>query len=235
MGLDDLLSSYEDDDRPAGRATAGSAARDRRRTHLLAGAAVAAAVGLGVGVGLLAATLGDDDPRARATAPGATPTPAAPSVVPPSSSRPATTSSPAPAPSATSDVPASRTDTGFITATRATRADGAALQLSFDRVQLLTGQAAEREAAERGEQAESGYYLVNESRRLRTLLVADGATVTGDSSFNSWAGDGGGGQRPRTLEELARFVRTEAGRETVFDLRYDARGRVTAIAERYLP
>lgn len=230
MGLDDLLSAP--DDQPGRRASRDDT-RDRHRTLALAGVAVVVATGLGVGVGLLAATLGDDGTRTLSTTPRATPSGAAPSVVPPSSARPSATATASPSP--TADIPASGADVGFVTATRQTREEGAVLALSFDRVQLFTGAAAEREAAKRGEQAESDYYLVNDSSRLRTLLVADGATVTGDSSFNSWAGDSGGGQRPRTLEELARFVRTDQGRETVFDLRYDARGRVTRIAERYLP
>lgn len=231
MGLDDLLSPA--DDGPVGqRAASRDRARDRRRTLLLGGTAVAVAIGLGVGVGLVAAALGGGEPRTLTATPGSSP-----SVVrPPSSAPGARPTSPAPTPSATPtvDVPASGTDIGYLVASRETSADGAALSVSFDRVQFFTGEAARREADKRGDEIENDYYLVNDNTRLRTLVVADGATVTGDSSFNSWAGDGSSGQRPRTLDELARFVRTEQGRETLFDLSYDAQGRVTAIAERYL-
>ncbi|MDP3714223.1 MAG: hypothetical protein Q8R60_17250 [Mycobacteriales bacterium] len=235
MGLDDLLSSSGDGP-VSERAAARDRARDRRRTLLLGGTAVLVAVGLGVGVGLVAAALGGGEPRTLTATPGSSP-----SVVRPSSSaptpRPTPTASAAPTPSATPsvDAPASGTDIGYLVASRETSADGAALSVSFDRVQFFTGEAARREADKRGDEIENDYYVVNDNTRLRTLVVADGATVTGDSSFNSWAGDGGSGQRPRTLDELARFVRTDQGRETLFDLRYDAQGRVTAVAERYLP
>lgn len=230
MGLDDLLSAS--DDGPGGRRAASrDRARDRRRALLLGGTAVLVAIGLGVGVGLVAAALGGDEPRTLTSTPRSTP-----SVVLPSSpsARPGATT-PAPSPTRSTDVPASGTDIGYLVAARESSGQGAALSVSFDRVQFLTGEAARSEADKRGDEIENDYYVVNDNSRLRTLVVADGATVSGDSSFNSWAGDGGSGQRARTLDELARFVRTDQGRETLFDLRYDAQGRVTAIAERYLP
>lgn len=236
MGLDDLLSS-SDDGPLSERAAARDRARDRRRTVLLGGTAVVVAVGLGAGIGLVAAALGGDGPRTLTATPSSSP-----SVVRPSSSAPQgrpTTAAPTPSasPSATpsADVPASGSDIGYLVGARESREQGAALSVSFDRVQFLTGEAARREATERGDEVESDYYVVNDNTRLRTLVVAAGATVRGDSSFNSWAGDGGSGQRARTLDELARFVRTDQGRETLFDLRYDAQGRVVAITERYLP
>ena len=231
MGLDDLLS--DPDDGPVGRRAASrDRTRDRRRALLLGGTAVAVAIGLGVGVGLVAAALGGDEPRTLTSTPRSTP----PVVLPSSSpSAPPSASSPTPLPTPSVDVPASGTDVGYLVAARESSEQGAALSVSFDRVQFLTGDAARSEAAKRGDEVDNDYYVVNDNTRLRTLVVADGATVSGDSSFNSWAGDDGSGQRARTLDELARFVRTDQGRETLFDLRYDAQGRVTAIAERYLP
>lgn len=233
MALDDLLSSS--DDGPVGaRAAARDQARDRRRAAVLGGVAVLVAVGLGSAVGLLAGQLDDgDDRRALPATPSVSPS-ATSSGVPRSASPSAVTPTPTatPTPSAT---PASGTDIGYLVGTRGTDEDGAAMVVSLDRVQFFTGEAARREATRRGQEIEVDYFVVNDNTRLRSLVVAAGATVTGDSSFNAWAGDPGRGPRPRTLEQLAGFGRTDQGRETLFDLRYDAAGRVTAIAERYLP
>jgi hypothetical protein len=238
MGLDELFDGPGERPGRPPRTTSSASGTGGRKVAIGAGA-VLAAVALGVGVGVLAAQVGDGDSTA---APSVEPT-AAPTTTAPSTARPATTSpaprSPTPTPTRTSDVPASGTDMGYFRAARTDSPSGeerSAVVLSFDRVQFLTGEEAEREAKKRDEEAPNDYYVVNDNTRLREVRVRRDAVVTGDTSFNSWAGDRNQqGQRRRTLQELVDFVATQQGQETLFDLRYDRDGFVIAVTERYLP
>lgn len=228
MGLDDLLDS----DGPGPRRDHQDRARDRRRAGALATVAVVVAIGLGVGVGIGAAKWGGGAAR-----PAAAPT-ATTSTAPPASPRAAATRSPTASPTPTVDVPASGTDIGYLRSAKERGGSGeedASVELRFDRVQFLTGKAA-ADAAKRNGDEESDYYVVNDNPKLRTLQVRRDAVVTGDIAFNSWAGDGqNSGAKPRTLDELVEFVATDQGEQTLFDLRYDRDGFVTAVTERYVP
>ncbi len=232
MGLDDLLDS----DGSGPRREHQDSSRDRRRAGVLATVAVVVAMALGVAVGIGAAKWGDG---------GATPTAAQTGLnlasAPPATPRPTAPRSPTPSATPTTDVPASGADMGYLRSAGKRGGSGGSgeeadpIELRFDRVQFLTGQAA-ADAAKRGGDEESDYYVVNDNPKLRTLQVRRDAVVTGDIAFNSWAGDGQrSGAKPRTLDELVEFVATDQGEQTLFDLRYDRDGFVTAVTERYLP
>ena len=233
MGLDDLLSGAPDDGSRGPRVADHDRRRDRRRTVGLSLAAVLAATLVGVAAGLAAALVDGDDRNSSAQVvasadPTEEPGPDSPSptVGPTGSARP----------TASVDVPASGTDIGFLVAGSRTSADPVVAELRFDRVQFLTGEEAERAAAANGDEVDNDYYVVNDNPRLRTVQLLGSTTVSGDASFNSWAGEGGqSGPRPRTLDELLRFVATDQGKATLFDLRYDKDGFVTAVVERYVP
>jgi hypothetical protein len=60
---------------------------------------------------------------------------------------------------------------------RASRGDNGTTRVRFDLAYFYQGQRAEREAAERGDEVVSGYYIVNDNPRLRTLAVADDVEV----------------------------------------------------------
>ncbi len=60
---------------------------------------------------------------------------------------------------------------------RASRSDNGQTRIRFDLAYFFQGQRAEREAAERGDEVVSGYYIVNDNPRLRTLRLADEVEV----------------------------------------------------------
>lgn len=239
MGLDDLLDSG-DSDRPEGagsrtsnRTSDRSAAVDRRRAAVLATVAVVVTVALGIGVGVAVRTLGDDGPPAAAR-----PTPAAtPSTEPTPTPTATPTSAATPTPTPTPTTAAVGDDIGYlvsVTRRPASGEVGATVELRFDRVQFLTGEQGARAAAAMGQEF-NDYLVVNDNPRLRTVQVRADATVSGSTQLNSYAGDPSSESRPRTLDELVRFVDTGADRETLFDLTYDRDGFVTAVSERFVP
>jgi hypothetical protein len=240
VSLDDLLDAGDDDGRGRqGRGTGGgrrSGRRDRGRTAVLAGAAVLAAALVGVGAGALAALLDDGETPGPPVAAGRSSTPPAQAPTTPApTAAPSAVATVTARPTASVDVPASGTDVGHLVGGGRVEDARVAAELRFDRVQVLTGAEAERAAARDGGEVTGDGYVVNDNPRLRTLQLLRTATVTGDASFGSWAGDGRSGPHPRTLDELLAFVRTQQGKETLFDVRYDRDGFVTAVVERYQP
>ena len=197
------------------------------------GAALAAA-----GV-LLAGCSGD--PADTATTDGAAPTSFATAAVTatalPERTTPAPTTTTATAtatvaPTA-SGVPAKgSTDFGYFTKVLDV---GAQPKLQFDRAQFLTGEAAQKAAKAHGDTAENDYYVVNDSKVLRTLVFSAACEVVGSTALNSYAGDEGVDPKPRTLDELVGFVGTEQGRATGFHLVYGDRGLVVRAEEQYVP
>lgn len=204
----------------------------------LVAAAVAGVLALGGGTGALLAALDDSDESSATLSAERTPsafrsiTPSGGVTVAPSPTG-APSAPRSPTPTAAPQPP----DVGYLVGgKKVSGKDGVVAELSFDKVQFLTGKEAEAAAARNNEEVTNDYYVVNDNPRLRTLLVRGDARIVGDSSFNGFAGDGtGAGQKPRTLDELLRFVATEQGRQTFFDLTYDAQGRVRSVVERFVP
>ena len=190
-----------------------------RRIHRLALAALAI---------LTAATLaacGSDtaDPQ---------PGPAQPAAAPPSTptpTQPATQPASRPAASPTTANPGS--DFGFI---RSWTAKTGTFYLRFDRAVLLTGKAADAASAAHGGESPvpNDYYIQNDNRRLREVVIADQATVIGSQQLT-----GSPGPNPSTLKALLTFVHNGGPQvaATPFHLTYDDNGLVTRVREQYIP
>lgn len=101
----------------------------------------------------------------------------------------------------------------------------------FDVIQFLTGDAANKAAAEDGRQSPvpNGYYTRNRGDRLRTLPVARDAAIT----VNALAlGQGGGGTARFTLDELA--TRIVPGDRPIFWLTVRA-NTIVRMQQQYVP
>lgn len=141
---------------------------DRMKNNaLIVGAILLALISIGAGA-LIALT---DDERAQTT-------------VSPPSSTPTQTSEPSemPGPSETPEPSASRSPVledgrHFVYVKSASRGDNGKARVRFDLAYFYQGDRAEREAAERGDEAVNGYYIVNDNPRLRTLTLADDVEI----------------------------------------------------------
>jgi hypothetical protein len=138
-----------------------------KRNALIVGAILLAFLSIGAGA-LIALT---DDERAQTTGP-------TPSSTPTQTSEPSETpeSSETPEPSA-SRSPSLEDGHHFVYVTSANRSDSGMTRVRFDLAYFYQGARAQREAAERGDEVVSGYYIVNDNARLRTLPVADDVEV----------------------------------------------------------
>ncbi len=65
----------------------------------------------------------------------------------------------------------------FVYVESASRLENGRTSVRFDLAYFYQGERAEREAAERGDEVVSGYYIVNDNPRLRTLFLADEVEV----------------------------------------------------------
>jgi hypothetical protein len=139
-----------------------------KRNALIAGALALAFLSIVAGA-LIA--LSDDDERAEA--PGPTTGPTATQTSEPSVT-PEPTETPEPSPSRS---PSLEDGHHFVYVETATRSETGRTRVRFDLAYFFQGERAEREAAERGDEVVSGYYIVNDNARLRTLPVADDVEV----------------------------------------------------------
>jgi hypothetical protein len=105
--------------------------------------------------------------------------------------------------------------------------------ITFDLIQFFTGDAATKAAAEDGEESPppNDYYIRNVNSRLRTLPVQDGAPIT----VNVLAAQQTGSSTkdvPVTLAKLASWFPNSGTSPFWITV---AQGRVTRIAQQYLP
>jgi hypothetical protein len=195
-----------------------------KRTALIAGAIVLALLSIGAGA-LIAVS--DDDERAGTTTP-------TPSTTPTPTSEPSETPEPTETPQpSSSGSPSLEDGRHFVYVEGATRPEQGPKKVRFDLAYFYQGQRAEQEAAERGDEVVSGYYIVNENPRLRTLPVADDVEVeyipsnrccelqTGD--IDAW------------VEAVLETNPTDyAGTNVPWWLTVEG-GRITRIEQQYLP
>lgn len=135
---------------------------------LVAGAIVLALLSIGAGA-LIA--LSDDDERAGTTTP-------TPSTTPTQTSEPSETPEPTETPQpSSSGSPSLEDGRHFVYVESASRSANGTTRVRFDLAYFYQGQRAEQEAAERGDEVVSGYYIVNDNPRLRTLPLADEVEV----------------------------------------------------------
>ena len=139
-----------------------------KRNALIAGAIALAFLSIVAGA-LIA--LSDDDERAQSTSP-------TPSATPAETSEPSETPEPTETPEP-SGAPTPSLEDGrhFVYVKSASRSENGKTRVRFDLAYFYQGERAEREATERGDEVVSGYYIVNDNPRLRTLPIADDADV----------------------------------------------------------
>ena len=111
------------------------------------------------------------------------------------------------------------------------------MRLSFDRALFLTGDAANKAAAAHGDETPvpNDYYIVNDNKLLRTVVLSTAVKVVGSLGLNSFAGKAEVQARPRTLKELLGFLGTEQGKQTGFHLTYGSGAVVIRVEEQYQP
>lgn len=138
---------------------------ETKRSMLIVGAVVLAL--LSIGAGALIALTGDE--RTQTTSPSATPSQTSePSGTPEPSETPEPSKSPS---------PSLEDGHHFVYVKRASRGDNGETRVRFDLAYFYQGARAEREAAERGDEVVSGYYIVNDNPRHRTLFLTDEVEV----------------------------------------------------------
>jgi hypothetical protein len=196
-----------------------------KRNALVVGAIVLAL--LSVGAGALIA-VSDDDQRA---GPPASPTPSATPTQPlePSES-PELSETPVPS---VSGSPVLEDGRHFVYVENASRRGNGSIRVRFDLAYFYRGPRAEQEAAERGDEVVSGYYIVNDNPRLRTVPVAEDVEVEyipaslccelRPGSIDAW------------LEAVLQTNPTDyAGRNAPWWFTVED-GEITRIAQQYLP
>jgi hypothetical protein len=140
-----------------------------RRNALIVGAIVLAL--LSITAGALIALSSED----RAESPNVTPSdtpPDEPSDEPTESPEPSESETPEP-----SESPVLEDGHHFVYVRRASHPDTGPVTVRFDLAYFYTGERAEQEAAERGDEVANDYYIVNDNPRLRTLPLADDVEV----------------------------------------------------------
>lgn len=141
-----------------------------KRNALIAGAIALAFLSIVAGA-LIA--LSDDDEERAPTTPGLTS-----SATPTKTSEPSETPEPTETPEPSgSQSPGLEDGHHFVYVETATRSEGGKTRVRFDLAYFYQGDRAEQEAAERGDEVVSGYYIVNDNPRLRTLPVAEDVEV----------------------------------------------------------
>ncbi len=115
--------------------------------------------------------LSDDDERGATTSPTPSTTP---TQTPEATESPDPTESPEPS---ASQAPSLQDGRHFVYVKRASRLENGTTRVRFDLAYFYQGDRAEREAAERGDEVVSGYYIVNDNPRIRALPVADDVAV----------------------------------------------------------
>jgi hypothetical protein len=111
--------------------------------------------------------------------------------------------------------------------------DAAGRTVTFDLIQFFTGEAANKAAAEDGEESPppNDYYIRNVNPRLRTLPVRDGAPIT----VNVLAAQATGSSTkdvPVTLDKLASYFPNSGTPPFWITV---AQGQVTEMAQQFLP
>jgi hypothetical protein len=139
-----------------------------KRNAFIAGAIALAFLSIVAGA-LIA--LSDEEEPAQAASP-------TPSISPSQTSDPSETPEPSETPDP-SGSPAASLEDGrhFVYVESASRLENGRTSVRFDLAYFYQGERAEREAAERGDEVVSGYYIVNDNPRLRTLFLADEVEV----------------------------------------------------------
>ena len=197
-----------------------------KRKALVAGAIALAFLSIVAGA-LIA--LSDDEERAQTPSPSTTPTQTS---EPSESPEPTETPEPSesPEPSGSQSLEDGR---HFVYVKRASRLENGTTRIRFDLAYFYQGQRAEREAAERGDEVVSGYYIVNDNPRLRTLPVAEDAEV--EYIPSSQCCELQAGDIDAWVEAVLETNPTDYGGANVPWWFTVEGGRITGIEQQYLP
>lgn len=199
-----------------------------RRKALVAGAIALAFLSIVAGA-LIA--LSDDEERTQTPSPGTTPTQTSePSESPEPTEMPEPSESPEPS---GSQSPSLEDGHHFVYVKRASRLENGTTRVRFDLAYFYQGQRAEREAAERGDEVASGYYIVNDNPRLRTLAVADDVKV--EYIPSSQCCELQAGDIDAWVEAVLETNPTDYGGTNVPWWFTVEGGRITGIEQQYLP
>ena len=197
-----------------------------RRKALVAGAIALAFLSIVAGA-LIA--LSDDEERTQTPTPSTTPTQTS---EPGESPAPAETPEPSEAPPGV-ESPSLEDGHHFVYVKRASRSDNGRTRIRFDLAYFYQGQRAEREATERGDEVVSGYYIVNDNPRLRTLPVSDDAEV--EYIPSSQCCELQAGDIDAWVEAVLETNPTDYGGTNVPWWFTVEGGRITRIEQQYLP
>jgi hypothetical protein len=212
----------------------GGPAADARRRQIRAVIAVVVLVLLAFGTGALMAVLAADDEPAVAQSPSASPNDS------PTGS-PRATGTPEPSKSSSVEPGGEPTPVGDVlpdgrhfVRVAAVVDLGAGRAVRFDLAYFLEDEPAEEAAAEHGDEAVNGYYIVNDNPKLRTAPIAPDVKVTYISTArccNSVKGD-----LDAWAESVNGMVQSDYPPADSTWWWFTARdGRVTAIDQQYLP
>jgi hypothetical protein len=141
-----------------------------KRNALIVGAIVLALLSIGAGA-LIALTSEDDRAQTTSSSPSST---ASQTLEPSGSSEPSASQTPKPSGSGS---PVLGDGHHFVYVRSASRGDNGKTRVRFDLAYFYQGDRAQREAAERGDEAVNGYYIVNDNPKLRTLTLADDVEI----------------------------------------------------------
>jgi hypothetical protein len=174
-------------------------------------------------------------PSDTATAGQSQPPPSLSASPPTSSSGPPASTSPSNTPSPSSTTPRSAveagrtTDFGYFTASKTT---GGYVHLSFDRADLFTGAAANSYAAKNHMQTPvpNDYVIVNESHKLRDLVLSPEVQITGITLL---ASSPSGKPVPVTLADFLAKVKKD--HSIPYTVTFDKDLLVTKIDEHFFP
>jgi hypothetical protein len=156
---------------------AGGPAPDARRRRIRTAVTIVALVLLAFGAGALVAVLAADDEPAVAQSPSA-------SLTDGPTGSPRATGTPEPSRSSSAEPSGAPTPAGdvlpdgrhFVRVKQVVEL-GAGRAVRFDLAYFLEDEAAEEAAAEHGDEAVNGYYIVNDNPKLRTAPIAPDAKV----------------------------------------------------------
>jgi hypothetical protein len=131
------------------------------------------------------------------------------------------------------DIPADHKDFGYV---RSIKHSGGMNYLVFDRAILYTGAAANTYAAAHGMETPvpNDYVIVNENKKLRTLLVSSTVQVYESIAMGHAPPDD---NVKGPFGDLEKFLtdHPDYAPRTPFHLHYDVSGRVDRIQEQYVP
>ncbi|MDX6285569.1 MAG: hypothetical protein QOG53_1054 [Frankiales bacterium] len=138
-----------------------------------------------------------------------------------------------PSPTPLTDIPANHKDFGYL---KSVKHSGGKTYLVFDRAIFYSGDAANAYAGAHGMETPvpNDYVIVNENKKLRTLLVSPSVQLFESIAMGHAPPDD---NVKGPFSDLEKFLtdHPDYAPHTPFNLHYDASGRVDRIQEQFVP